>query len=657
MSDTKLLSLSEIFNNKIFRIPDFQRGYSWEERQLEDFWEDIQNLSPNKIHYIGLLTVEPIKKDEIINVEKWKDDLWLLKKGMSAYYVIDGQQRLTTLIILLHEILRTFKDDEGINFGQKSEWIDRFLYRSYNQIYKSFVFGYEKDNPSDEYFKTKILEQDSSAADKYPETLYTANLMFAKEYFAKKLKDLSKECKEEIFDKAVNRLKFNYYEIDDSLDVYVTFETMNNRGKDLSHLELLKNRLIYLSTLLHEDDETKERLRKDINETWKTIYEYLGKNKENPLDDDVFLFNHWVMYFTYDRSQSDVYAEFLLKKKFTSKNVLCGNISIEDIKAYIDSLSKCVKQWFYIFNIQYSNFSDKIKGHIHKLERVGWGAFPPMIMAVFTKERNEELIWDFLDACERFNFLVFAVSHRSSNTQNSNLYRKAREYYIGNLDLETLIHDIDFLTDGEENGNYYGWFDLERFRNHINELFSKNDREGFYSWSGLRYFLYEYELYLQDNANTKVTWEDFNKRKKEETIEHIYPQSATDIYWKKRFGNLKPTEKRLYLNSLGNLLLLSRSKNSKLQNYDFDKKKCLQSKDGKDIGYYNGSYSEIEVSKRAEWTTKEIIGRGLSMLQFMEERWNLKKRKYYFLLNNKLHAGSKASVLQKKTRLTLHFRV
>ena len=257
MSDTKLLSLSEIFNNKIFRIPDFQRGYSWEERQLEDFWEDIQNLSPNKIHYIGLLTVEPIKESDIVNIEKWKDDLWLFKKGLSAYYVIDGQQRLTTLIILLHEILRTFSDDEGINYGQKSEWIDRFLYRSYNSIYKSFVFGYEKDNPSDEYFKTKILEQESATADKYPETLYTANLMFAKKYFAKKLKVLNKESKESIFDKVVNRLKFNYYEIDDSLDVYVTFETMNNRGKSLSHLELLKNRLIYLSTLLHEDDETK----------------------------------------------------------------------------------------------------------------------------------------------------------------------------------------------------------------------------------------------------------------------------------------------------------------------------------------------------------------------------------------------------------------
>ena len=624
MSDSKLQSLSEIFNNRIFRIPDFQRGYSWEERQLDDFWEDLQNLHPNKIHYIGLLTVEPINNSDIQNVEKWKDDLWLLKKGMTAYYVIDGQQRLTTLIILLHEILRTFSEDEGINFGSKSEWTERFLYRSFNQIYKSFVFGYEKDNPSDEFFKTRILEQESSAADKYPETLYTANLMFAKEYFAKKLKNLSRERKEEIFDKAVNKLKFNYYEIDDSLDVYVTFETMNNRGKDLSHLELLKNRLIYLSTLLHESDDTKSRLRKDINETWKTVYEYLGKNKENPLDDDVFLFNHWIMYYTYDRSQSDVYADFLLKRKFTAKNVLNGLLTINDIKDYIDSLAKCVKKWYYIYNIEQSDYSERIKEQIQKLDRVGMGAFPPMIMAVFTKESREDLIWDFLDACERFNFLVFAISHRSSNTQNSNIYRMTREYYMGDTDIVTITANIDFLTDGEDENYYRGWFDLERFRNHIKELFLKNEKDGFYSWNGLRYFLYEYELFLQNNANTKVRWEDFSKRSKEDTIEHIFPQSATSEYWKEHFGHLKPSEKRLYLNSLGNLLLLSRSKNSKLQNFDFERKKCLKNKDGKDIGYYNGSYSEIEVSKQTEWTPEQIKERGLLMLQFMEDRWKFR---------------------------------
>ena len=57
------------------------------------------------------------------------------------------------------------------------------------------------------------------------------------------------------------------------------------------------------------------------------------------------------------------------------------------------------------------------------------GAFSPLLMAVFIKEQDETLILKFLKACERFNFLVFAISNRSSNTQNSNLYKKAREYY------------------------------------------------------------------------------------------------------------------------------------------------------------------------------------------------------------------------------------
>jgi len=228
MADNKLQSLTEIFNQKIFRIPDFQRGYSWEKEQLEDFWEDIQNLKTDKVHYIGLLTVEPIDKKNVQTIEKWQDDLWLLEKGLSAYYVVDGQQRLTTSIILINEILNQFKDGEGLNFDIKERWVSKFLYNEFGSTYKSFIFGYEKDNPSDEYFKTKILAQHSSAADKVPEqTLYTANLNFAKIFFQKKLKELKKEDMEDVFKKLVNKLKFNFYEIDEELDVHVTFETMN----------------------------------------------------------------------------------------------------------------------------------------------------------------------------------------------------------------------------------------------------------------------------------------------------------------------------------------------------------------------------------------------------------------------------------------------
>lgn len=53
------------------------------------------------------------------------------------------------------------------------------------------------------------------------------------------------------------------------------------------------------------------------------------------------------------------------------------------------------QKWYYIYNIEQSDYSERIKEQIQKLDRVGMGAFPPMIMAVFTKESREDLIWDF----------------------------------------------------------------------------------------------------------------------------------------------------------------------------------------------------------------------------------------------------------------------
>ena len=349
MTNNKLQSLTEIFNEKIFRIPDFQRGYSWQKPQLDDFWDDLVNLKEDNVHYTGLLTVKEVKKEDVQNVEKWQDDYWLIKSGLTAYYVIDGQQRLTTAIIFVNRLLKQFKDNEWINVKEKKYWVTKFLFQQYRKIHKSYIFGYEKDNPSDEFFKTKILEQESFTADKVPEqTLYTANLEFANVFFESKFENLDTDTLEVLFKKLIGKFKFNLYMIDDELDMYVTFETMNNRGKPLSNLELLKNRLIYLTTLINEDDLTRDILRKGINETWKTIYEYLGKNKDNPLDDDDFLRNHWIMYFKYDRKQSAAYAKFLLNEKFTSKNALNGELKTSDIKDYIDSLSKSIKSWFYL---------------------------------------------------------------------------------------------------------------------------------------------------------------------------------------------------------------------------------------------------------------------------------------------------------------------
>ena len=142
----------------------------------------------------------------------------------------------------------------------------------YNQI-TTYLFGYEVDNPSSDYLQYRVFNEPYSGT--VNETYYTKNLKFAKSFFRENLTALYEsegvDGINELYLKLTQRLMFNIHEIDDDYDVFVAFETMNNCGKKLTNLELLKNRLIYLTTLYSDakfDKMDKENLRKQINETW-----------------------------------------------------------------------------------------------------------------------------------------------------------------------------------------------------------------------------------------------------------------------------------------------------------------------------------------------------------------------------------------------------
>ena len=95
---------------------------------------------------------------------------------------------------------------------------------------------------------------------------------------------------ESLFKKVTQNLMFNLHEIEDDFDVFVAFETMNNRGKKLSNLEF-KEQINHLTTLYDEKElsaDGQEIIRKQINDAWKDIYYNLGRNKKNPLPDDDF---------------------------------------------------------------------------------------------------------------------------------------------------------------------------------------------------------------------------------------------------------------------------------------------------------------------------------------------------------------------------------
>ena len=97
--ESGLKSISKLFTEQIFRIPDYQRGYSWKSKQLKEFWSDLEQLEPLQRHYIGVLTLEKVPEK---TWSAWEDDKWLMSaKSFIPYYVVDGQQRLTTIIVLL----------------------------------------------------------------------------------------------------------------------------------------------------------------------------------------------------------------------------------------------------------------------------------------------------------------------------------------------------------------------------------------------------------------------------------------------------------------------------------------------------------------------------------------------------------------------------
>ena len=180
----ELLSLQDLFNKKIFRIPDYQRGYSWEELQLKEFWSDLLNLLPDRDHYTGMISLKKLDSD-YVNNEKWNDEKWLIDNwGYVPYHVVDGQQRLTTFIILINEIVNYYINQNPekslneifINSIPLSKIQEDYLVQTKPDsqgTIRTYKFGYEVDNPSYQFFKYRILEPSNPLA--VDETFYTLN--------------------------------------------------------------------------------------------------------------------------------------------------------------------------------------------------------------------------------------------------------------------------------------------------------------------------------------------------------------------------------------------------------------------------------------------------------------------------------------------------
>jgi hypothetical protein len=463
----------------------------------------------------------------------------------------------------------------------------------------------------------------------------------------------------DLYRRLTTKLLFNINCISDDFDVYVSFETMNNRGKSLTNLEILKNRLIYLTTLFDssKDDECRV-LRENINKAWKEIYFQLGRNPEYSLPDDEFLRAHWIIFFRYTRKRGDDYIKFLLDyfshRKIQQQTVVeehqegcpaeeswdndeeddeeevsdvisadTKSLTLQDINRYVESLKTLAGKWYEI------HFPDKIdalsverKNRLDRLNRIGCGYFKPLIMVAIMKGTPN--VDELLDCIERFIFIIFRLGAFQSSFASSYYYNKAHDLYynINDCSLNGIINDLKI--DVAKN------MDLA-IKNFVAKTEKRFDTEGYYKWNALRYFLYEYEMNLQkakDGMLNKFrSWSTFvnDKAKRMISIEHILPQTipndSPNTYWKERFGTYSEEQLRFLTGAIGNLLPLQTNINSALQNDSFDNKKSGAGK--RTRGYRDGSNSEVEVAQNDEWTAKNIRARSTKLIDFLVSRWGV----------------------------------
>jgi len=599
-------NLPALFNQKIFRIPDYQRGYAWGDKQLSEFWDDLDEIGEIdgelKNHYMGTIYLE---KTKARLEEKWLS-------GVKFFNIVDGQQRLTTISILLFELLKI--SEKGYCEESKDDLTKTYLFKTNTSgESKIFKYSYSSTDKNYNFLLHTIFEDDRIVLQQNHHNQYTKNLSYAKEFFQDRILSLTNKQRETLFKKLTTSLQFDIRTIEKDLDVQAVFETMNNRGKPLSTLEKLKNRLIYLTEKLIITEEDKTNLRNKINNAWGKIYTCLGQNPNQILDEDIFLSAHLSLYrkpkestFSEKIAEEKVFQMFCNKsEKYNledSESVKEMPVDYKKIDDYILKLSELAPIWYDIHNSN-SKLIQKILILNNRKE------IKIFLASVLNQTNDNELISSIFFNLEKILFRnrvpgIGVMDERTTALWARGIYNK-----------EDSIAEIIQKTEELININVSVPNIIQSFKNLFNY---QRGAKGFHRWANLKYFLFEYEEFLKQEAketNDKVKLIDFG----ETTIEHIIPQHFWD-YWQDEVCSVTDTlenedeieqARKVLLNTLGNLTILKNGKNSSLGKKGWTDKKER---------FRTGSYNEIAISKHEEWTKINIKKRGTEMLKFLEKK-------------------------------------
>lgn len=599
-------TIAEIFAGKMLQIPNFQRGYAWDRQNWDDFLDDLELLELGKDHYTGTLVLHA-QEEQYQDEEGAKYDL---------YHIVDGQQRLTTIVLLLDVIRREVTKSDRIKLadGIRKNYISVLEFDSGQPLFKLRL-----NEDTHEFFVNNVLGEEPGPDG--PKIQSHKRLLNAKKHFTDYLALRKVELGEDyggwllnLFNKIIAQLKVSSYEVESSADVGVIFEVMNNRGKPLSELEKVKNHLLYLSSKLNIEHHD---LDEKVNDTWSNIFSRLmASGLVESGNENQFLQMHWLV--TYDPERGNWKGSKSVQERFNLKYYKDRHKELlRDLVEYTKSLGDASIPYCDIASPRrYDAFKSliddpefrQIVAFTSKLGRMkAVATFRPLLVATRLRYPQDGTKYlEMVKVCEVFAFRVYTLLRTRADAGVRKLRRLAYQMYSEERSFEEVAKEI--------RGMLLGRCSDREFEQAFERDELKND---WYNWKGLKYFLYEYEIHLAEGQAVQMTWDAIEGKGLESTIEHILPQTANRMYWKQRF-DIKA--RRVYTHDIGNLCLTYN--NSSYGNKPFSEKKEQDS--AEKPSYANSNlFQERRLSFFDDWNIEELENRRVEIVEWALKRWRV----------------------------------
>lgn len=533
--ETKLQDIIE--GTKQYVIPLFQRNYSWTIKEWDILWKDLIELCEAenpRTHFIGSIVNMPTVS---------------VPEGVAKFLLIDGQQRLTTIFILL-TLLRNKALEQ-----QKQDFADEIN----NTL---LVNPYKKDN---DYFKLMPTQVDRDIYKNFIEGKTEdseSQLAKAYDFFEKKLRQTSFEYEKL---KKIITCYFSVVSIvlDNDDNPYLVFESLNAKGKPLTQADLIRN---YFFMRIHVDNQ---------DEVYKNYWLPMQTSLNDSLTEYI---RHFLMRDGSTIKQNDVY--YALKEKILTTNAL-------------DCLKELKKYSVYYQRLLYPELEPEgeLRKYFYRLNRIEVTTAYPLLLNFYdtymTNRISKDVFIDILKTLE--NYLIRRFVCNVPTNQLNKIF--------------PVVYPI--LITQYQNNYLEGFKAILQNRGYPknNEFYTRFKETKFYG-AGDRQIKTKLILEtLEENFAHKEAVPFDNL-----TIEHIMPQSLSE-WWKNHIGEGWEETHELFLNTIGNLTLTAY--NSKLSNDDFGIKKKTYNESHLELNKYFSSipsWTRTEIEIRADALAKRALG-------------------------------------------------